>query len=396
MLTRRSFLKSSSLLSLSSTVPLFVSRSLQAAPADKNGRVLVVVEMDGGNDALNTIVPYADENYAKLRPKLKLDPKQVLKLTDSIGLHPALQPLDKLLLDGRLAAIPGVGYPNPHRSHFESMAIWHTARFDADERKGYGWLGRAMDASAGNLFSVGGEVPTALHGRRSCAVAFKKISEVLLSDASAAKAGVGPETESEPASESQDDLLAFVRRQTVDAHLAADKLTRLSGDKSGPSYPQTELANRLKLVARLLKTDLGPRVFYTQQSGYDTHSQQQFAHSSLLSEFAEAVATFFADLKESKLNDRVALLSFSEFGRTIKENGSAGTDHGTAGVCFVAGPTVKSGLIGTMPGLTDLADGEPKMTTDFRGVYAALLQDWLGVSAVDLGKQISPLALFAS
>lgn len=388
MLTRRSLLRSSSLLALSSTVPQFVSRSLRAAPAEKNARVLVVIEMDGGNDAVNTIVPHADENYAKLRPRLKLDPKEVLKLTDSIGLHPAMRPLDRLLFDGQLAAIPGVGYPNPDRSHFESMAIWHTARFGVDDRKGYGWLGRAMDASAGNLISVGGEVPTALRGRRSCAVAFKTIEEVLLSDTASAKAGVGPETEN--------DLLAFVRRQAVDAHAAADKLSRLSGEKTGPGYPQTELADRLRLVARLLKADIGPRVFYTQQSGYDTHSRQAAAHVNLLNEFAGAVAAFFADLKESKLTDRVTLLSFSEFGRTIKENGSAGTDHGTAGACFVAGPTVKGGLIGTMPSLTDLADGEPKMTTDFRSVYAALLQDWLGVSAADLGKHIGPMALFTS
>jgi uncharacterized protein (DUF1501 family) len=350
--------------------------------------VLVVVEMDGGNDALNTIVPHADETYAKLRPKLKLDPKRLVKVTDAVGLHPALRPLDKLLQAGNLAVLPGVGYPNPNRSHFESMAMWHTARFDEADLKGYGWLGRAMDPSAGNLFSVGGEVPTALRGRRSSAVAFKRIEEVLLSDPMATKASTG--------AESADDLLAFVRRQAVDAHSAADKLAKLSGDKTGPSYPQTELAERLKIVARLLKADIGARVFYTQQSGYDTHSQQQFSHSNLLGEFAGAVAAFFADLKASKLDDRVTLLSFSEFGRTIKENGSAGTDHGTAGACFVAGPTVAGGLLGTMPSLTDLDKGEPKMTTDFRQVYASVLGSWLGLNTDELGKDIKPIALIRS
>lgn len=388
MLTRRSFWRSSSLLALSSTFPMFVSRSVRAAAPDKDARVLVVVEMDGGNDALNTIVPHADETYAKLRPKLKLDPKRLVKVADAVGLHPALRPLDKLLAAGNLAVLPGVGYPNPNRSHLESMAMWHTARFDEADLKGYGWLGRAMDPSAGNLFSVGGEVPTALRGRRSSAVAFKRIEEVLLSDPTATKAGTGPE--------SADDLLAFVRRQAVDAHMAADKLAKLTGDKTGPSYPQTELAERLKIVARLLKADIGARVFYTQQTGYDTHSQQQFSHSNLLGEFAGAVAAFFADLKASKLDDRVTLLSFSEFGRTIKENGSAGTDHGTAGACFVAGPTVAGGLLGTMPSLTDLDKGEPKMTTDFRQVYASVLGSWLGLSTDDLGKDISPVALMRS
>lgn len=386
MLTRRSFLQSSSLVALSATVPLFVSRSVRAAAPDRDARVLVVVEMDGGNDALNTIVPHADAEYAKLRPKLKLDPKRLVKVTDSVGLHPALRPLDTLLSAGRLAVLPGVGYPNPNRSHFESMAMWHTARFDEAELRGYGWLGRAMDPSAGNLFSVGGEVSPALRGRRSSAVAFKRIEEVLLTDTAAAKAGVG--------AESADDLLAYVRRQATDAHAAADKLARLTGDKTGPSYPQTELGERLKIVAKLLKAGVGARVFYTQQSGYDTHSQQQFTHANLLGEFAAAVAAFFADLTASKLDERVTLMSFSEFGRTIKENGSAGTDHGTAGASFVCGPTVAGGLVGSLPNLTDLDKGEPKMTTDFRRVYHALTADWMGLPPDAAAEKLDPLPLF--
>jgi uncharacterized protein (DUF1501 family) len=372
MLTRRSFLQSSSLVALSSTVPLFISRSIRAAAPDKDGRVLVVVELDGGNDALNTIVPYADDNYAKLRPKLKLDSKRIVKLSDALGLHPSLKPLDKLLQAGQLAAIPGVGYPNPNRSHFESMAIWHTARFEAEDRKGYGWLGRAMDPSAGTLFSVGNEVPTALRGRRSTAVSFNSLEEVVLADPQAAGQGIGPQ----PAN----DLLAYVWRQEMDAQAAANKLAKLRGDRGGTSYPQSALADRLKTVARLLKADIGTRVFYTQQSGYDTHAQQDFRHAELLREFASAVAAFFADLQEMKLMERVTLLAFSEFGRTIRENGSAGTDHGTAGAVFVVGPTVIGSVIGSMPSLTDLDKGEPKMTTDFRSVYAALLGDWLGLA----------------
>ncbi|AWM40250.1 hypothetical protein GobsT_12930 [Gemmata obscuriglobus] len=385
MHTRRSFLQSSAVLALAPTVPLFVSRSLASAPADRDARVLVVVELDGGNDALNTVVPLADETYARLRPKLKHDPKRLRKLTDSIGLHPALKPLDKLLDAGRLAVLPGVGYPNPNRSHFESMARWHTASLDPEELTGYGWLGRALDPSGGSLFAVGGEVSPALRGRRSSAVAFKRLEELHLADA-AARQGVGRDT--------SEDLLGFVRRQAVDAHTAADKLARLASTTSGPSYPQSELANRLQLTARLMKSGVGARVFYTQQSGYDTHSQQQFTHANLLSEFAEAVAAFFADLSESKLADRVALLAFSEFGRTIKENGSVGTDHGTAGACFVAAPNVKAPVAGAMPNLTDLDGGEPKMTTDFRAVYAALLRDWLGLGE-RLGQGIAPVSLGA-
>jgi uncharacterized protein (DUF1501 family) len=189
-------------------------------------------------------------------------------------------------------------------------------------------------------------------------------------------------------------LLAFVRRQAVDAHAAADKLAKLAGG-DGAKYPQTGLAERLRLVARLLKADLGARVFYTLQPGYDTHASQAFSHAGLLAEFAGAVAAFFDDLAAAKLAERVALLAFSEFGRTVKENGSAGTDHGTAGAVFVAGPAVKGGVAGTMPSLTDLAGGEPKMTTDFRAVYAAVLAHWLGLPArAPLAGPFDPLPLF--
>ena len=386
MLTRRSFLRSSPLVALSSTVPLFVTRSLHAASPDTNARVLVVVELDGGNDALNTVVPYADEAYARLRPKLKLNPKDVIKLSDALGLNSTLRPLRKLLEAGQLAVVPGVGYPNPNRSHFESMAIWRTARFDPEEFKGYGWLGRALDASAGTMYSVGQDVPISLRGRRSSAVSFKRINEVLLSDATAARAGVGPET--------TDDLLGFVRRQAVAGHTAADRLATLNST-SGPTYPSTELAERLKQIAYLLKADVGARVFYTQQSGYDTHSQQKYPHAELLNNFADAVAAFFADMTESKLADRVALIAFSEFGRTIRENGSGGTDHGTAGAVLVVGPGAKGGVIGSMPSLTDLDKGEPKMTTDFRSVYTAALTTWLGLpSAEALGGRFEPAPLF--
>ncbi len=348
--------------------------------------MLVVVELDGGNDALNTIVPYADDNYARLRPKLKLDPKRIVKLTETLGLHPALKPLDKLLQAAQLGAIPGVGYPNPNRSHFESMAIWHTARFGADDRKGYGWLGRALDPIAGNLFSVGNDVPTALRGRAQ----YSRIVQ------QSGRNRVGRGTNCEPGdwAETRRRVLAYVWRQEMDAHSAANKLGKLNGDKGG-NYPQTALAERLKTVARLLKADIGTRVFYTQQSGYDTHAQQDFRHAELLREFAGAVAAFFADLKETKLSERVTLLAFSEFGRTIRENGSAGTDHGTAGAVFVVGPTVKGRVFGSMPSLNQLEKGEPLMTTDFRSVYAALLGDWMGLAIEQDLTKLGQARLFA-
>jgi uncharacterized protein (DUF1501 family) len=369
MLTRRGFLKSASLLALAPTLPAFLAKTARAANPLKDSRVLVVVQLDGGNDALNTVVPHADPEYAKLRPSLKLAAKDVVKVTEAVGLHPSLRPLGGLLEKGRLAVLPGVTYPNPNRSHFRSMAIWHTAKFDPEEHKGYGWLGRALDAGGGSSALVGGgTVPTALRARRSAALSLTRPDDLLLSDAATAKQSV--------ASETTDDLLSFVRRQAVDGYGAAVKMGKLT-QSSDTNYPGTRLAERLRLAAGLLKSDLGARVLYTLQGGYDTHAAQNFTHSNLLREFAGAVQAFFADLDQAKLSERVVLLAFSEFGRTIKENGSAGTDHGTTGCVFIAGAGVKGGLIGEMPSLTELEQGEPKMTTDFRRIYASVLDGWL-------------------
>jgi uncharacterized protein (DUF1501 family) len=371
MLTRREFLHTSSLLALAPAVPLFVTRTARAAIADRDRRLLIIVQLDGGNDALNTVVPFADPLYEKLRPKLQLARKDLVRLSETVGLNPSLKSLDKLLQAGNLAVIPGVGYPNPNRSHMESMAIWHTARFDPTERKGYGWVGRALDTQRSSSFTIGGAVPGAVRGRRSSAVALGQVEDLFFADPRTAQQAIGPETD--------EDLLAFVRRQAVDARRTADQLAKLARTEGRSHYPGTPLAERLKLVACFLKLDLGARVFYTFQPGYDTHATQSFTHGNLLSEFSEAVAAFFADLAEARLAERVTLLAFSEFGRTIKENGSTGTDHGTAGAVLLAGPGVHGGVIGAMPDLTDLVEGEPKMTTDFRGVYAAVLEDWLGL-----------------
>jgi uncharacterized protein (DUF1501 family) len=192
MLDRRSFLKSSSLLALAPTVPVFVTRTARAAGAEKDARVLVVVQLDGGNDALNTLVPLKNETYPKLRPRLKIAEKDTVKLSDEFGLHPSFRQADKLVKAGHLMAIPGVGYPNPNRSHFESMAIWHTARTDPEEYKGYGWLGRALDLAGGDSYTITNDVPRALRGRRSAAIALTRLEDLTLADAGTVKNAAGP------------------------------------------------------------------------------------------------------------------------------------------------------------------------------------------------------------
>ncbi len=390
MLSRRDFLSRSALVALAPTVPMFLARSLRAAVPQRDGRVLVVVQLSGGNDGLNTVVPFKDEGYLKNRKALRLPEKQLLKINDQTALHPALGDAMKLLESKRLTIVQGVGYPNPNRSHDRSMAIWQTARFDAEDHNGNGWLGRALDADASpSLFIGTSALPIALRGRRSAASTLSRLEEFnLMGDAAAVRTMV-----STPAAE---DLPAFIHRSFLDAYTTCDRLADVARVQSGGvSYPGSDLANRLQLIARLLKTGFAARVYYTSQGGYDTHAAQLFSHANLLRELGGALRAFLDDLAAAHLAERVAVLVFSEFGRQVRENASAGTDHGTAAPVLLAGAGVQSGLVGTPPNLLDLVGNAPKMTMDFRRVYATILEDWLGVSSKDaLGGAFERLPLF--
>jgi uncharacterized protein (DUF1501 family) len=375
-------------ISLAPTVPAFIARLAWASAPQRDGRILVVIQLDGGNDGLNTVVPYGDEAYAKNRKTLKLASDRLIKVSAGIGLHPAMGQAGKLLESGQLGIVPGVGYPNPNRSHFASMAIWQTARLDEEEHGGPGWLGRGLDSNPGasSTFVGAGSIPAAIRGRRSLASSLERIDDLTL-DPAVARPNVTSDG---------DDLGAFVLRSTLDAYASSDRLAELAKDKSAAArYPDTELANRLKLVARLIKGGFDSRVFYTSQGGYDTHAQQSGAHFGVLGELSGALKAFLDDMSGSKLADRVLVFCFSEFGRRVLENGSGGTDHGAAGPVFLAGPAVKPGLLGRYPSLTDLDNGDLKMTVDFRRVYATVLKNWLGLPADDaLGGPFEPLPLF--
>jgi uncharacterized protein (DUF1501 family) len=396
MLTRRDFLNRSALVALAPSIPGFLARTLRGAEAQRDGRILVVVELNGGNDGINTVVPYADEGYARNRKALRLPTDQLVKVNDQVGLHPSLRDAAKLLEDGHLGIVQGVGYPNPNRSHFRSMAIWHTARFDPEEHNGLGWIGRALDerpkdqrAETAALLVGSGSPPVALRGRRSVVSAIERLDDFALTGPSGQTAG------HERATQPGDALTGFVRRTTLDAYTTAERLAALAGKSaSGATYPAGELAAHLQLVARLIKADLGTRVFYTVQTGYDTHSQQLPLHARLLRELADALRAFIDDLSAAGLADRVLVMTFSEFGRRVQENGSAGTDHGTAGPVFLAGGKVNGGLHGPTPSLSDLEAGDLKIGIDFRQVYASVLHDWLRLRAAPaLGGTFAPLPL---
>jgi uncharacterized protein (DUF1501 family) len=402
--SRRDFLKTASLLALPPTLPRFLAQTARAAKPDKDGRVLVVIQLDGGNDGINTVVPYADEGYAKDRKALRLPKERLHRIDDRVGLHPAMGDAAKLLESGRLAIIQGVGYPNPSRSHFKSMAIWQSADVnlprgdapDEESQAAHGWLGRAFDGAVrpgsggpASLFVGLQPPPLALRGRRSVTSALTSLEDFTLE-----LGGQPAKTMTDPGL--GDDLAAFVRRSTLDAYTAVDRMHQvLRAEDTRVSYPHSGLAGRLRLIARLLKTGYAARVFYTTQGGYDTHYDQSTTHFSLLAELSGALRAFLDDLASAKLADRVTMLAFSEFGRRVAENGSAGTDHGTAGPVFLAGDRVQSGLVGTTPSLTDLEAGDLKASLDFRRVYATILEDWLGLPAkAALGGEFPSLPLF--
>jgi uncharacterized protein (DUF1501 family) len=394
MLSRRAFLKSSALLSLAPAVPGFLARTARAAKPERDGRVLVVIQLDGGNDGVNTVVPFKDDGYAKHRKLLRLPADRLLKVSAQVGLHPALGAFGKLLEAGQLAVVQGVGYPNPSRSHFRSMAVWHTARFSPEEHKGPGWLGLALDdapplagGAPASVLSGTSAPPTALRGRRCLSSTLAHLDDLTLHGEVEPKRAL--------AAAGGEDLRAFVRRSMLDAYTTADRLKEAAAVKDSAPYPGTALAERLRLIARLLKAGFGTRVYYAVQRTYDTHSVQLPEHARLLGELGGAVRAFLDDLKAAGLAERVAVLAFSEFGRRVAENGSAGTDHGTAGPVFLAGPGVRPGLVGATPSLLDLEDGDLKVGFDFRRVYASVLEDWLGLpSRPALGGAFERLPVF--
>jgi uncharacterized protein (DUF1501 family) len=390
MLSRRKFiLHSSSLVSLSPLVPTMLLRAAQAATPQADAKVLIVIQLDGGNDGLNTVVPYADDAYAKARVKLRLETRELHKLDDQVGLHPRMKSAKALFDDGRLAIVQGVGYPNPDKSHFRSMRIWQTASMDDAAHHAYGWLGQALDRSpapqasgeAAAIYVGEEQTPVALWGRRSAATALSRLDDLTLTRAAGEPISATDGAAADPA-----DVRRFVTRQVLSAYAAAEQFRRqeLATKETHPSkYPDNALAGRLELISRLLKSGSRARVFYTSQSGYDTHASQLNTQANLLGELSSSLKAFLDDLKEAKLDDRVVVLAFSEFGRRVEENDSQGTDHGTAGPVLLAGPAVKPGLHGKTPSLTDLSGGDLKSSIDFREVYATVLDKWLDLRAPD-------------
>jgi uncharacterized protein (DUF1501 family) len=405
-LSRRRFLEtslaSSSLVALAApTVPAFLARSARAATAAPEGdRVLVVVQLLGGNDGLNTVVPHRHDAYLRARRALRLPSAQVHRIDDELGLHPGMGQLAGLLEQGKLAIVQGVGYPNPDRSHFRSMEIWETARSDPKDLE-TGWLGRALDAHPAApgadlpALAVAGRKPLALQAKSAEVPALETLDQFRLRVGDAAQRDRLVDS-AKAARGGDDPLLGFIRRSTLAAYDSSRRLEEITSKESEGSdaYPGTALARRMKLIAQVIKAGFGTKIYYTTLDGFDTHANQLGAHAALLTDLSDALAAFHKDLASAGQADRVAVLTFSEFGRRVAENASAGTDHGAAAPVLLVGPVRRPGLVGAHPDLADLDDGDLRHHTDFRRIYAALLEQWLATPAQPLlGPGFEPLDL---
>jgi uncharacterized protein (DUF1501 family) len=391
MFTRRQFLtrtlQGSSLVALGTVVPQFVARTaLAAAPGKDN--VLVVLEMTGGNDGLNTVIPYADDLYHKARPTLRQTKDVVIRLDDHVGLHKGMQGLRPLWDKGHLAVVQGVGYPNPERSHFEAMDIWQSA--DPKRHVPSGWLGRA----AVEITNDGGGVPILHVGPNRLPLALTGApggGAVSVNDQNSFRLEMGGgKTDQQQARRrlmadlatagkpGEDDLATFAQRRQMQTLTAVENLRELLEGPNAVPRRGGGLSQKLQLVAGLIAKGFGTRIFYVNLDGFDTHANQDSSHNTLLADLADSIGGFFQTLKTTGHDDRVRLMTFSEFGRRVQENGSKGTDHGAASCLFVAGPSVKGGVVGKHPSLSDLDADDLKFHTDFRRVYATLLDGWLG------------------
>ena len=353
--------------------------------------ILVVIQLTGGNDYLNTVIPYNDGRYHDSRPTVGIAADRALPIDDTYGFNPALPEIKSLYDAGKVAVVNGIGYPTPNRSHFRSMDIWHTCE---PEKVGTeGWLGRVIrdiDPHAENVLTgvnFGRGLP------RAMALSGVPVASVAILETYGVLTGIQGEPERSQAL----DIFARMYSPTVGLGATMDYLGQTGLDalkgadilKAAPDmytssveYADTGIAKNLQGIAKVLTANLGTRVFYTQQGGYDTHASEADVHPKLLGDLSRAVSDFYADLREHDAADNVVMFAFTEFGRRVKDNGS-GTDHGSGGVAFAIGDPVKGGMYGAYPSLAegDLVEGDLAFNTDFRGVYGTLVEQWLGLDA---------------
>lgn len=393
---RRNFLRTSALASTALYTPTFLKSMAAAGPAaTRTGKILIVLQLSGGNDGLNTVVPYGDDIYYQQRPTLAIQPQNVVQLNGHQGLHPALKPLQNLYDKGELSIINSVGYPNPDRSHFRSMDIWQTGS-PATENWSSGWIGRYLDHHcAGKPAYHALEVDDGL----SLAMKGESRNGFAMSDANRLRQAVkSPHirqlANGDHTSEGNLGYLYKTLTETTDAAGYLYEQSRVH--RAGAEYPNGAFGKDLRQIAELITADTATQIYYASLGGFDTHAGQQGRQQRLLKLYAQGVTALVQDLKTNKLFDDVLIMTFSEFGRRLAQNGSGGTDHGTANSLLLMGGSLKqAGFYNAAPDLSRLQDADLMHEIDFRRVYAGVIDDWLeGDSFKVLRKRFAPMEIF--
>lgn len=404
--TRREFLglstKGIGLLAFSQFAPQFLVQSaLASTPApEKDRSILVLVQLAGGNDGLNTLIPFTDPDYYRLRPTLGIPADKVLRTGDSAGLHPACTALHSLFDAGKLAVVQNVGYPNPNRSHFRSTEIWETASA-SDEFAATGWVGRFLDNACAGV-PADSHDPVAVHVTNGVPQSF---SSAAPHSTFGLVPGGGNRRDNEetrklletmsgqPADFTPSSNSHFLKQTLMNTLVTEKKVQKVISDyRPGAAYPGSPFAASLRGVAALVAARMPTRVYFVSLSGFDTHTYQLAPHANLMTQLSDGLAAFQKDLESKKLDGQVTTMTFSEFGRRPNENESRGTDHGTAAPLFVMGSKVKGGLHGTAPSLKLEKNQDMLFSTDFRSVYSTILDRWLNCPADQvLGAKFSAL-----
>lgn len=361
-------------------------------------RTLVLIQLSGGNDGLSTVVPFGDDAYGRARSKTRIGEREVLRVDDYRGLHPKLRATRALFESGRLAIVEGVGYAGPARSHFKSMDVWHAAS-ENGRGAGEGWVGRLASVAwpASDVpelvVHIGGKTPYSLYSTAHRPVAFEVPEGYRwFGDVEESKAYAEYARSSEGGSGSVLDRLRSALR---DAQNSSGRVRRaVASYQTRVEYPADEFGSGLRVIAALLEARLGARVLSIELDGFDTHNSQKGTHDRLMGTLDAGLSAFLRDLRGREIEKDTLVVAFSEFGRRVQENGSLGTDHGKAAPMFVAGAAVRGGFYGRHPSLVDLDEGDLVFSTDFRSVYATVIEDWFGASHAEvLGAEYPRLPL---
>lgn len=401
-LSRRAMIKDGMLVvSAGMVMPAIFSRGIASAHAQSqerstlaqasSGNILIVVQLAGGNDGLNTVVPYTDSQYNKLRPTLAVPETSVIRLDERLGLHPNLQPLKAIWDGGKMAIVEGVGYPNQSLSHFQAMDIWQT--LDLNGNGSEGWLGKLVsgwvdkDGHPFQSLDVGVQTAQALSSIKAQVPTLASVETYRVypdpADMDGGTARMSALMKLYNSYPGTSPYAALLDATAVHAQTGSQQLHAAAAQyQPKVTYPQGPFAAGLKVLAETIVQGLGLRVGYVTLGGFDTHANEKTTHDLLMKTLADGLAAFYSDLDQHGKADNVVIMTWSEFGRRVEENGSEGTDHGTAAPMFVLGKPVSKGIFGAPPELNNLdANGNMKYTTDFRSVYATVLDRWMGASS---------------